>query len=375
MASFLFPLFASYKALQTSDPAQLTPWLMYWSVMSCVYLVESWVGFILVWVPFYAYMRFFFLLWLVLPQTQGARQLYETYLHPYLQENEAAIEELIARTHDRAKAAGMAYLRQAIEYVRINILGLPPSEVEREDAAAAAAPPQGYTQALLARFSVPAARWAANNAGTAGQDFFNLLAGAVSAAASGAGPSGSGDGARTAGAAPGAGKNLIPDGIGGAQEKMTFIAAQRERLAFMMSALDREAQQLEKSPEGQDAAAAGAPAAQEGLGLSRPPSGHSVWSALSKSRSEVDFEKIDAESGAEEDDAGTIRRRVQGQQQQQQQQPQSQQQQHYQESSDSGSGGSAKAPWTFLGWGTTGGPGPGESGSASGSGKSSGVDT
>lgn len=49
ITSFLFPIFASYKALKTSDPAQLTPWLMYWVVFNCCLLVESWVSFILVW--------------------------------------------------------------------------------------------------------------------------------------------------------------------------------------------------------------------------------------------------------------------------------------------------------------------------------------
>lgn len=49
VASFLFPLFASYKALKTSDPAQLTPWLMYWVVLACALLVESWTDWFLVW--------------------------------------------------------------------------------------------------------------------------------------------------------------------------------------------------------------------------------------------------------------------------------------------------------------------------------------
>lgn len=49
VASTLFPLFASYKALKTADPAELTPWLMYWVVLACVLLVESWTGWLLVW--------------------------------------------------------------------------------------------------------------------------------------------------------------------------------------------------------------------------------------------------------------------------------------------------------------------------------------
>lgn len=47
--TFLFPVFASYKALKTSDPALLTPWLMYWVVLACALFVESWLGFILFW--------------------------------------------------------------------------------------------------------------------------------------------------------------------------------------------------------------------------------------------------------------------------------------------------------------------------------------
>ncbi|KAI1078769.1 TB2/DP1, HVA22 family-domain-containing protein [Whalleya microplaca] len=353
IASFLFPLFASYKALKTSDPAQLTPWLMYWSVFACALLVESWLEFILVWVPFYAYLRLLFLLYLVLPQTQGARQIYETYLHPYLSENEAAIEDFIASAHDRLKAAGIAYLKRAIEVLRTKVMGLPPNDEAREADTPATAAPQGYTQALLARFSVPAARWAANSAGSAGNDFYNILAGAVSAATtSGGGTASSSSAARnnnnnnadTASSTA----TLIPENIGGAQDKISFIAAQRERLAFMMGALDKEAQQLERTEEERRAAEQARkdlrPVSMSldgqdgsGSGSSRPPSGHSI---LSKSRSEVDFEKIDAESGTEEDD-NNLRRRAPAE-----------------ESASAGRSG-----WSFLGWGSvsTGEPARGQS--------------
>ncbi|KAI3321326.1 TB2/DP1, HVA22 family-domain-containing protein [Xylariaceae sp. AK1471] len=332
IASFLFPLFASYKALKTSDPAQLTPWLMYWSVLSCALLVESWTEFILAWVPFYSWIRLGFLLWLVLPSTQGARVLYEGYLHPYLEENELAIEDFIASAHDRFKAAGVRYLKQAIELIRTRVFNLPPTEAQEETRATAA--PQGYTQALLARFSVPAAQWAANNAGTAGHDFYNLLAGAVSAAA----------GARssTAKSEMLASKSLIPENIGGAQEKMTFIAAQRERLAFMMGALDNEAAQLQQNEEQRRAAEQARKPGSislDGQEPSRPPSGYSIGSGLSKSRSEVDFEKIDTPSGTEEDD-GSLRRRG-----------------HNEEDA----GAAAKGGWGFWGWGATGNPAEGQS--------------
>ncbi|KAK8115984.1 hypothetical protein PG984_012486 [Apiospora sp. TS-2023a] len=348
IASFLFPLFASYKALKTSDPTQLTPWLMYWSVLSCALLAESWLEFILWWIPFYSYLRLFFLLYLVLPQTQGARYLYETYLHPYLEENETQIEDFIASAHDRLRTAGMAYLRQAIELVKTKMLGMPPSEPSASEVRAKAAP-QGYTQALLARFSVPATRWASQGAGNAGTEFYNLLAGAVSAATgasalASAGGSSSGGGA--ARSAQGLGDmsssgTLIPDNIRGSQEKMSFIASQRERLAFVLNALDREAKALQSGEQDADRARPSSLSLDGSdnnnnngtSGIERPPSGHSVWSALSKSRSEVDFEKIEAESASEEDENG-LRRRA--------------------EASTPGSTG-GRAGWSFLGWGTVGG--------------------
>ncbi|ORY61432.1 pathogenicity protein [Pseudomassariella vexata] len=348
IASFLFPLFASYKALKTSDPAQLTPWLMYWSVLSCALLVESWLEFILVWIPFYAYVRLLFLLYLVLPQTQGARHLYETYLHPYLAENENAIEDFIASAHDRLKAAGMAYLKQAIELLKTKVLGMPPSPV-REEETRASAQPQSYTSALLARFSVPAARWATGGAGNTGQDFFNLLAGAVTAATgagTGAGTSSSPVGTRDVDMSMSG--TLVPDNIGSAQDKMSFIAQQKEKLAFVLSTLDKEARDIERTEEERRARQDLRPGSMsldggQGDVTSRPPSGHSMWSALSKSRSEVDFEKIDAESGEEEVDGNGMRRRPHPE-----------------------GTGAGKGAWSFLGWGTVGPGTPTESGRGSG---------
>lgn len=260
--------------------------------------------------------------------------LYETYLNPYLEENETAIEDFIASSHDRLRAAGMAYLKRAIELLRTQVLGLPPSE-EREETRAAAAP-QGYTQALLARFNMPAARWGSNNAGSSGQDFFNMLTSAVGAATGNL----MAGGASTSSAAniSSSTATLIPGNIGGAEEKMTFITAQKEKLAFMMGALEKEALELQRAEEERKIAEQARkdlrPSSMSLDGqespASRPPSGHSVWSGLSKSRSEVDFEKIDAESGAEDD--GSLRQRASI-------------------IASSPGGGARNSSWSFLGWG------------------------
>ncbi|KAG6031980.1 hypothetical protein E4U41_007366 [Claviceps citrina] len=314
IASFLFPIFASYKALKTSDPTQLTPWLMYWVVFSICLLVESWFSFVLFWVPFYGYIRLLFFLYLILPQTQGARVLYEAKVHPFLQDNEHTIDDFIGSAHDRLKTAGIAYVRRAIDYLKTRVLNLPPTEQHATPSAgpagASSASHGYYTQSLLARFSVPTAPWASAGANT-GNDFYNLLANAVSAATTTTTGGGGGSSARSmSSSSSSSGATLIPPHLRGSAERMNFIAAQRERLNVVLGALDREAQQIQRRDGGGDDDDDN----DEQEPAQRPPSGMSMFSGLSKSRSDTDFETVEAESGAE--DEGTLRRRRQASSQQ-----------------------------------------------------------
>lgn len=352
IASFLFPLFASYKALKTSDPAQLTPWLMYWVVLACGLLVESWIDWFLVWyappppppahqpprhpnhppsrIPFYAYIRLLFLLYLVLPQTQGARLIYEEYIHPRLEENETAIEEFIASAHERLRSTGIAYLNRAIELLKTNVLGMapsPPSASAASTAAATSGPQtaQSYTQSLLARFTTPSPRWnttpappapAPATGGGLATDLFALLS-SVTAAATTPTPTTTPSTSTSRDLPPssGPGSSIIPDAIraAGTAARMSFVRAQRERLRFVLSALDREEADAAAQAQAQ-AHAQGAGGGNNGGGgvwdKRESVSEHSVGSGLSKSRSEGDFEKLDAPSGGEEEsDGGGVRRR------------------------------------------------------------------
>lgn len=286
-------------------------------------------------------MRLLFLLYLILPQTQGARVIYTTYVHPYLEDNEAQIEDLIATAHDKMKAAGMAYLKQAIELLRTQVLGMAPSpEAARSQSAESNIPasqrPRSYTQALLDRFQLPQGRWPSGaNAGLAGQDFYSFLTSAVAAATGGgdnatSDPAGLGprsslpfEGAPAVGAFPSgdltASGTLVPPSIRDDAAKVTFLAAQRERLNLVLGALDREAATLRSSIASAATGAASPPSAQEGdagaigsnldggdddhVDNGRPSTSASGKSGLSKSRSEADFEKIEAESDAEDNPA------------------------------------------------------------------------
>ncbi|KAG7150441.1 hypothetical protein HYQ46_000612 [Verticillium longisporum] len=166
------------------------------------------------------------------------------------------------------------------------------------------------------------------SSGSTGGDFYSLLAGAVSAATRSATSPGSGSGAGSGADAPRGGGGgggwggLIPSNLTGTTEKMSFIAAQRERLNVVLDGLDREAQTLQREEtlrarNAEDYLRPGSISLDgEGYARERPVSrgsrhsggggsGSHGFGEWSRNRSESEFETIDAESGGE--DEGRVR--------------------------------------------------------------------
>ncbi len=248
---------------------------MYWVVLSLFHLVESYLAFILTWIPFYAWMRLFLHLYLVLPGKQGATHLYRTQLEPFLTEHESHIDDLISTSHDRLKAAGLQYLKQAIEWTRVTILGLQPSKQQPPSPARN----QSYAQTLLARFNLPSAQMEGAGTGAAG-DFYAMLSSALQGAVAS-------NGSRDAQAEDlSSSGTLVPPGLASAEERLSYIAAQRERLRVLLQAFDNEAESVASGRSVETA-------------RRRDPE------ALKKSRSELDFDRI------EHDEAGHARPRKQ----------------------------------------------------------------
>jgi hypothetical protein len=256
--TILFPAFASYKAIRSSDPSQLTPWLMYWVVLSGVLLAESWTVFIIGWYetslvlfslqcsnpfffdgrfPFYSWIRLFLLSYLVLPQSQGARILYQDYVAPFFEQHERDIEELIGRTHESAKSLGLQYFYQLIDLVREKVLGLPPQRP-----ATAATPqatgPTAYAQALLSRFNLPMTT--ASNIPSSAGDWYSFVTSAVTAATS------TGQSREVQAEELSASGVLQSHKVGSLSraERAHFYSSQRERLEVLISALAKEEDKL-----------------------------------------------------------------------------------------------------------------------------------
>ncbi|KAF2191202.1 hypothetical protein K469DRAFT_720191 [Zopfia rhizophila CBS 207.26] len=259
--TILFPIFASYKALHTSDPALLAPWLMYFVTISLLHILENTFDFILSWVPFYAWFRLFIHLYLILPGSQGATFLYQEYIDPFLYHHEREIDDFITDTHERARSAGLAYFQQGVEWVKVNVLGFAPRQPSPPPSRGAS-----YAQTFMSRFNMPSAR--------GDKDLYGLVTQALS------GASALYSGNRDAQAEElSRSSTLIPDNIRNNDDRLSYLATQRERLATLIQAFDRE---------------------QETLTTQREGGSRYYEGGLSKSRSETEFDRIERDEIGQE---------------------------------------------------------------------------
>lgn len=191
--------------------------------------------------PFYSWFRLFFLLYLVLPQTQGARHLYVNYLEPFISHHEKQIDEFIGRTHQQLEQMGLGYMNIVVEWIREKVLGQ--ASPQPHIASAAPAGAQGYASYatdLLSRFAMPAAREKAAPSVAGAGSVLSMLSSAAGAALSGGANGG------TARSMPGSSQtsNNFLAGLSNmsSEAKATFINTERERLTGILRALDKEQQ-------------------------------------------------------------------------------------------------------------------------------------
>ena len=198
--------------------------------------------------------------------------IYQKHIHPFLSEYETEIDTFISSAHDRAKAAGLQYIKRAIEFIKVNILGLPPKQPSSPQSFSSSG--GTYAQNLLARFYIPAARKEPVTSPPA-NDLYNLIAGVLGQTRS----SGS-----TAEAAP------LPN-IELKEDRISYIDTQRDRLRAVLQVLDREASNLLNTN--------GTPAASTSDDTEHA-TGPGDVSGMKKNKSEVDFESVEREDVGEE---------------------------------------------------------------------------
>ncbi|CAK7339120.1 unnamed protein product [Dovyalis caffra] len=80
----VFPLYASLRAIESPSTLDDQQWLTYWIIYSFISLFELSSWRVLVWLPFWPYMKLMFCMWLVLPIFNGAAYIYENLVRKYV---------------------------------------------------------------------------------------------------------------------------------------------------------------------------------------------------------------------------------------------------------------------------------------------------
>ncbi|KAK3023021.1 hypothetical protein RJ639_045015, partial [Escallonia herrerae] len=69
--------------------------LLYWAAYGSFNIAEVFADKVFYWFPLYYHMKFAFLLWLQLPTSDGARQLYIAHLRPFLLRHQAKVDQIM----------------------------------------------------------------------------------------------------------------------------------------------------------------------------------------------------------------------------------------------------------------------------------------
>lgn len=98
----VYPMFMSIKCIEADDNEETNMWLCFWTVFGIFQTAELFLGFIFYFIPYYSIVRIFFFLYLMLPQTQGAKTLYNTVFKPALTKHQDDIKKFIEKLTDKA---------------------------------------------------------------------------------------------------------------------------------------------------------------------------------------------------------------------------------------------------------------------------------
>ncbi|KAL5704826.1 HVA22-like protein k [Ranunculus cassubicifolius] len=96
----VLPVYNTFKAIENNDQRDQKKWLVYWAAYGSFSLVEVFSDKILSWFPLYYHVKLAFLVWLQLPSTEGAKQLYRRHLRPFLLKHQARLDQITDVTYN-----------------------------------------------------------------------------------------------------------------------------------------------------------------------------------------------------------------------------------------------------------------------------------
>jgi receptor expression-enhancing protein 5/6 len=114
LIGMFYPMYMSFKALETKDGDDDKLWLTYWVVYALYKVADDFSGVLFFWVPFYYPIKLAFLVFLFAPQTKGAIQLYDKAIKPFMVKHQREIEASITKIGEAASLATQAAKEEAI---------------------------------------------------------------------------------------------------------------------------------------------------------------------------------------------------------------------------------------------------------------------
>jgi receptor expression-enhancing protein 5/6 len=121
----LLPAYWSFKAINSRSKEDDTQWLTYWVIYSVFEVANSLFGWALCLVPFGLELKLAFLLWLQLPQFNGATVIYHRLLEPWLSKHEGDIDSVLQASANKAQEAVAELARRGVAAVTSGALRIP----------------------------------------------------------------------------------------------------------------------------------------------------------------------------------------------------------------------------------------------------------
>ncbi len=90
----VFPGIQSIKAIESPEEDDDKQWLTYWIVFGLFSFVDLFTGFILKFIPFYFIIKIVFLLWLFMPNFNGALKIYNLFVYKIFKKYENDINKI-----------------------------------------------------------------------------------------------------------------------------------------------------------------------------------------------------------------------------------------------------------------------------------------
>ncbi len=92
---FLYPVYATVVAIESTNKEDDTQWLTYWVVFALFSTIENFTSIILYWLPFFYPLKVTVLLWCMSPKYNGATIVYENIIRPHFLKHQSAIDQVL----------------------------------------------------------------------------------------------------------------------------------------------------------------------------------------------------------------------------------------------------------------------------------------